>query len=65
MKKLSRNQMRSLKGGIIYHCTVTFTDGTTETVNNVSASNEQQARLLCRGSHNNVQDSSCAPAGQQ
>lgn len=57
--------MRSLKGGIIYHCTVTFTDGTTETVNNVSASNEQQARVLCRGSHNNVQDSSCAPAGQQ
>lgn len=59
MKPLTRNEMKQLKGGAMWNCTVTFTDGSTLAVNNVSGGNEQQARVNCRGSYNNVSDSSC------
>lgn len=63
MKMLERNEMKNLKGGVAYvntyNCTLTYTDGTTEAVNGVCANSLQEARVICRGQHSSVDNSSC------
>lgn len=64
MKKLERQEMKKIKGGIVYHCILEYTDGSCEDVT-ITSDTTQHARVAAIGAHSNVYSVNCAPAGEQ
>lgn len=50
MKKLERSEMKNLKGGIVYHYILNYTDGSCEDVT-ITSDTLQHARVAAMGAH--------------
>ena len=62
-RSLTRDEQMKVLGGVAnaYNCTITYIDGSTEDVS-VNADSLQEARVLCRGAHQDIDNSTCTLA---